>query len=473
MNPPAADTLRADWMTGTLADFVKPISDRVKPGEHPAKPFIGMDAVEAQTMKLLGTVPAATMKSSAVRFRPGQVLYGRLRPYLNKVFAPDFEGLASAEFICLQPKDGGHPKLIQYRLNSLDFVRFASRINEGDRPRVDFDQISGFPIRLPPPSQQEPLVEALDSYFSRLDEVEALLERVQRNLKRYRASVLQAAVTGRLVPTEAELARGEGREYEPASELLKRVLAERRRRWEESGHRGKYEEPAPPDTSNLRDLPEGWCWATLAQLCNAIGDVDHKMPRGVPHGLPYVSPKDFLPGNRIDLSHAKRISDVDFKRLSRKIRPEHGDILLSRYGTVGEVRLIETDHPLQASYSIAILKLVDQGLSRYLLWALRSEACQSVMRSAIRASAQPDLGLASIRQIPVPVPPSVEMERVVDTIERAASVVDDLENSESALRLRMGRLRQSILQSAFTGKLTDRVAIDEMKGERVLRSARA
>ena len=62
----------------------------------------------------------------------------------------------------------------------------------------------------------------------------AALERVQRNLKRYRASVLKAAVEGRLVPTEAELARAEGRDYEPASVLLKRILAERRRRWEEA-----------------------------------------------------------------------------------------------------------------------------------------------------------------------------------------------------------------------------------------------
>ena len=62
----------------------------------------------------------------------------------------------------------------------------------------------------------------------------ATLERVQRNLKRYRASVLKAAVEGRLVPTEAELARSEGRDYEPAPVLLERILAERRRRWEDA-----------------------------------------------------------------------------------------------------------------------------------------------------------------------------------------------------------------------------------------------
>ncbi len=89
--------------------------------------------------------------------------------------------------------------------------------------------------------------------------------------------MLKAAVEGRLVPTEAELAREEGRDYEPADELLERILVERRKRWEEAElesmrakgkepkddrWKAKYKEPAAPDTSELPELPEGWCWAT-------------------------------------------------------------------------------------------------------------------------------------------------------------------------------------------------------------------
>ena len=91
----------------------------------------------------------------------------------------------------------------------------------------------------------------------------AALRRAQANLKRYRASVLKDACEGRLVPTEAELARSEGREYEPADVLLERILAERRARWEsQEKRRGKYKEPSAPDTSALPELPEGWVWAT-------------------------------------------------------------------------------------------------------------------------------------------------------------------------------------------------------------------
>ena len=128
---------------------------------------------------------------------------------------------------------------------------------------LSLSKVASLPAPVAPLPEQRRIVEAIESYFTRLDDAVATLERVQRNLKRYRASVLKAAVEGRLVPTEAELARAEGRDYEPASALLERILAERRHRWQETGGRGKYQEPDAPDTTDLPDLPEGWCWATV------------------------------------------------------------------------------------------------------------------------------------------------------------------------------------------------------------------
>ena len=141
--------------------------------------------------------------------------------------------------------------------------------------------VADVPLPLPPRPEQGRLVDSIESYFTRLDDAVASLKRVQRNLARYRASVLKAAVEGRLVPTEAELARAEGRDYEPASVLLERILAERRHRWEEAElakmtARGKtpknnkwranYKEPVGPNTTELPKLPERWCWASIDQL---------------------------------------------------------------------------------------------------------------------------------------------------------------------------------------------------------------
>ena len=138
----------------------------------------------------------------------------------------------------------------------------------------------------------------------KLDAAVAALERVRANLKRYRASVLKAAVEGRLVPTEAELARKEGRDFEPASVLLDRILAERRRRWEESElarmkaagkppkddrWKSKYKEPVTPDSSTLPHLPDGWCWATVEQLGEVSGGLTKNQTREkIATRLPYL-----------------------------------------------------------------------------------------------------------------------------------------------------------------------------------------
>jgi type I restriction enzyme S subunit len=121
--------------------------------------------------------------------------------------------------------------------------------------------------------KQRRIVADIEKQFSRLDEAVANLKRVKANLKHYKAAVLKAAVEGRLVPTEAELARREGRSYESGAQLLQRILETRGSRW--TG-KGKYKEPAAADTVGLPNLPEGWAWATVDQLAapepNAITD---------------------------------------------------------------------------------------------------------------------------------------------------------------------------------------------------------
>ena len=112
----------------------------------------------------------------------------------------------------------------------------------------------------------------IEKQLTRLDASVAALKRAQANLKRYRASVLKAACEGRLVPTEAELAQTEGRDYEPADRLLARILSERRTRWESQEKRGrKYKEPVAPDTSNLPELPEGMGVGITEQISSTNG----------------------------------------------------------------------------------------------------------------------------------------------------------------------------------------------------------
>ncbi|MYE40606.1 MAG: hypothetical protein F4X27_10335, partial [Chloroflexi bacterium] len=253
--------LSAGWVTTTLGVVTQPRGMKVKPSEMPDAPFIGLEHIEAHSMQLLNRANTKDVKSSGSYFGAGDVIYGRLRPYLNKVYMTHFSGLASGEFIVFPSQPDLDNAYLKYFLNQWEFVSSVTRLNTGDRPRVEFNQFANYRFPLPPLAEQHRIVAEIETQFTRLDASMAALRRAQTNLKRYRASVLKDACEGRLVSTEAELARSEGREYEPASVLLERILAERRaRRESQEKRRGKYREPSAPDTSALPQLPEGWVW---------------------------------------------------------------------------------------------------------------------------------------------------------------------------------------------------------------------
>jgi hypothetical protein len=120
---------------------------------------------------------------------------------------------------------------------------------------LNTDIVRDIHFPLAPRNQLARVVQEIEKQISRLDAATTALKRVQANLKRYRASVLKAACEGRLVPAEAELARKEGRDYEPASELLKRILRERRARWESDTLAKMIAAGKPPKTTEYRVMP--------------------------------------------------------------------------------------------------------------------------------------------------------------------------------------------------------------------------
>jgi type I restriction enzyme S subunit len=301
-------------------------------------------------------------------------------------------------------------------------------------------------VPVPSMAKQQAIVDEIETQFSRLDEAVANLQRVKANLKRYKASVLKAAVEGHLVEIEANIAQREGHSYETGQQLLQSTLEARKEQWV---GRGKYKTPEAPQVSDT-PLPEGWAWATLEQLHLQIADVDHKMPKAQDSGIPYISTKDFFGDEDIDFSKAKLISAEDYEALCRKVKPERGDLLLSRYGTVGEVREVSVDDPFQASYSVAILKPVRGFVPiRFLIAALRSDVVQRQIKRDVRATAQPDLGLAHIRQFVVPVPPMAEQLRILEELDRQLSILRGIEAEVENNLIRAQTLRQSTLSEAF------------------------
>ncbi len=328
----------------------------------------------------------------------------------------------------------------------------------GHLPR---EAIVQYGLRLAPLREQRRIVEAIESYFTRLDDAVATLERVQRNLKRYRASVLKAAVEGRLVPTEAELARAEGRDYEPASVLLERILAERRRRWHEAGGRGKYQEPVGPDTSGLAELLEGWCWANLTLLKEfSLYGPRFSSDAYADEGRLVLRTSDISESGKVVLATAPRLplDDEEFA----KYRVEVGDLLVTRTGSLGTLAVFnDSVDAIPGAYLIQFRLVAPRETSWFCFYLLKSPTGQTKLKAGGAGVGRPNLNAPTIESIAFGMPPLAEQARIVVEVERLLSVADALDHEVGTNLVRCARLRQAILKWAFEGKLVDQDPSDE------------
>ena len=321
-------------------------------------------------------------------------------------------------------------------------------------------------ILLPPLAEQRRILAAIETQFARLDASVAALRRAQANLKRYLASVLRDACQGRLIPTEAELARSEGREYEPAAVLLERILAQRRARWEsQEKPRGKYREPSAPDTSALPQLPEGWVWTTVEQIILGTpqnGLYKHKSEYG--GGMPIL---------RIDDYQDFYLRDRDSLQCLRATPDElatyglqQGQLIVNRVNSPSHLGkcLVVPDSLLPAVFESNMMRMATgSGISvSYIAYYLRS----FVGRTRLTSNAKWAVNQASINQTdvcstPIPLPPMAEQRRIVAEVERRLSVIQQAEATVDASLARAERLRHSILKQAFSGKLAPQDSSDE------------
>jgi type I restriction enzyme, S subunit len=353
--------------------------------------------------------------------------------------------------------------------------RLAAGVNINNLKRQHLENLQ---LPLCPRHEQHRIIEALESYFTRLAAAVATLKCAQQNLKRYQASVLKAAVEGRLVPTEVELARAEGRSYEPGSVLLKRILAERRRRWEEAEFakmaakrkapkddrwKEKYVEPLAPATSELPALPEGWCWATVDQLERG----DRRSAYGVlvpgpdvPTGVPFVRVGD-IRGGRIDGLHMKRIARHIADKFA-KTYLQGGEVLLTLVGTIGRTAVVPpTLAGANVARAVGVIPTSDLVDPHWIEYWFRSPLTRHRIASKAHEVARKTLNLEDVRAAFVAVPPLCEQRRIREALDDYGSIRNAVAEATEASVKRCERLRQSILKWAFEGRLVDQDPSDE------------
>lgn len=326
------------------------------------------------------------------------------------------------------------------------------------RPNLNAPTIDAFGFGLPPEDEQRRIVAEIEKQFTRLEAGMTALRRVQANLKRYRAAVLKAGCEGRLVPTEAALARSSRSTkngppaYETGEALLARILTERRQNWQ---GRGQYKEPAAPKTADLPTLPEGWTWATAQQLNLANRPCAYGVLQpgeDVPDGVPFVRVGDINNG-KVELANMKRISTTIATQYPRT-KLHGGELAITLVGAIGRTAIIpDSLAGGNTARAVGIIPLTKQANAHWVEIWFRNPTKNAEMDSKSHEVARKTLNLEDVRVASIALPPLAEQTRIVAEVERRLSVVEELEAVVSANLQRATRLRQSILQRAFTGML--------------------
>ena len=188
----------------TLGEIISPRRERVTyNGDNGNIPFIGLDCIAPNALAPFKVDSLKDTKSTCFMFYKNDVLYGRMRSYLNKVFKAGINGAASAEFIVFPSNTQILPDYLKYTLHQQKFVEFATRNSSGDRPRVKFEEdLSTFSFILPSLPEQKAIVEKIEKAFACADKAQAAISAALEQAKQLKQSILKRAFEGRLVPQD-------------------------------------------------------------------------------------------------------------------------------------------------------------------------------------------------------------------------------------------------------------------------------
>ncbi|HYE17360.1 MAG TPA: restriction endonuclease subunit S [Tepidisphaeraceae bacterium] len=463
------------WTSTTLGEIVQPTRPRVQPADFPSLPFVGLEHIESDTMRLVGSGSPRDISSSCTKFETGDVLYARMRPKLNKVWVADQSGLCSTEFIVLPRSPDLDSNFLGYRLNAIDFAGFAAQQTTGDRPRVSFAQISTFEINLPPLAEQKRIVAKLEAKLDHVRKGEASLHRAKERLSLYRQSVVAAAVTGRLrlkaAPAKAQADEPGATATDRLAELIQmRASRIAQGRAQSSGTElfaeSNVRPPVQPDTSNSPPIPSKWKWVSIDQLSwdSGYGTSTRCTPNGA--GPPVLRIPNVQHGE-IDKSNLKFAVEENALRDDDLVAP--GDLLVIRTNgsreLLGRAAMVFDNGDTRigfASYLIRFRVTGDADMWRWITLAWNSHALRPVLYlMASTTAGQYNVSLSNLKTFAIPLPPaSVQRGILLEVANRLASGDRLSANIEHQLN-KAREQRRSVINDAFTGSFVNQIAEEE------------
>ncbi|MEO9476772.1 MAG: restriction endonuclease subunit S [Cyclobacteriaceae bacterium] len=325
-------------------------------------------------------------------------------------------------------------------------------------------------IPIPPLPEQKRIVAKLDALFGHLDTLKTKLDRIPELLKNFRQQVLTQAVTGKLTEEWRE-----GKELEEnGHNLLKRILKERRKRYEdqvtkaiESGIRKPKKLRGLDDeykVDQVSDVPDSWSRTVVDKIgLVQVGATPSRKENNYWNGqIPWVSSGE-VANNRI-IDTAERITDEGFRNSSVKLNSK-GSVLIAMIGegkTRGQSAILDIE--ACTNQNIAAVELNSNHVKSEYLW-FHFLANYEKNRSSGRGGNQPALNGKKIGEIFVNLPPLVEQDEIIKRVESLFDLAVKIESQYQSLKAKIDNLPQAILNKAFKGELVDQDPNDEPASE--------
>jgi type I restriction enzyme S subunit len=444
------------WVWARIGDIASLRGEKADPKQEGALPFVGMDDIEPNGLSILRTRPFAELKSSGNRFHAGDVLYGRLRPYLNKTAVASQSGACSGELLAIKPAPFLEPRFLQLFLHTRRFVNTAMSIVSGDRPRIDFGTIAEFNFPLAPLAEQRRIVARIDELFAEIAEGEAALREARKGLDLFRRALLKAAVTGELTKDWRD---ANGR-TETGHEFLAGIRAERERNALGGRRSRRASNVASSDNSGSQCFPETWAWTNLGELFDiSTGSTPSRSDPNLWDGdIPWVSSGE-VAFCRIR-STRERISLAGLGNSTTRLHPP-GTVLLAMIGegkTRGQCAIL--DIAAANNQNAAAIRVSATPIPPEFVYHVLEERYLRSRRES-QGGNQPALNAGKVAEMTIALPPLAEIGEILRRLSEAFSSASDTAAALDAEAADAARLRQSVLKAAFEGHLAPQDPADE------------
>lgn len=307
----------------------------------------------------------------------------------------------------LRPRDALDGAYLGYFLQTSGYRNAISEAAAGvNINNLKRDHLAKIEIPLPPLEEQRRIAAKLDDLLGRVAATRERLDRVPAILRRFRQSVLAAAVSGRL------------------------------------------------GNQNAENMPPDWCSASIEELCELIIDCPHATPKWAEFGEICLRTTNFLPG-RLDLREVRYVSPETYAERVRRGQPRADDVLYSREGGILGIACIFPSG-LRACLGQRMMLLrtrPERILPRYLMHVLNSPSISGVVRELTIGSASPHINVGDVRRFKVPLPSLRQQRAIVELVDNLFSLAGAAEQRHAAAAAGSERTTESILARAFNGGL--------------------